>query len=67
VLVLKIDKEQHRISLGLKASYFEGDLCSDSEERSDEDSSSEKEDSSLTVNRSNFSMDRDSLDSAEKT
>jgi rRNA biogenesis protein RRP5 len=63
VLVLKIDKEQHRISLGLKASYFEGDLCSDSEEQSDEDSSSEEEDRSLTVNRRNFSMDLDSLDS----
>jgi rRNA biogenesis protein RRP5 len=66
VLVLKVDKEQHRISLGLKASYFEGDLCSDSEGQSDEDSSSDEEDSSLKINRSSFSMDLNSLDSEDE-
>jgi len=40
-LVLKVDKEQHRIGLGLKASYFEGDPETESEDESDEDSSAE--------------------------
>ncbi len=61
VLVLKVDKDQHRISLGLKASYFEDDSCSES----DENSSSNDDNRSVEIS-DDMSMDQDSLDSEDE-
>lgn len=65
VLVLKVDNDQHRISLGLKASYFEGDSCSESDQQSDENSSSNEDNRSVEI-RDDVSMDQDSLDSEDE-
>jgi len=67
-LVIKVDKELHWISLGLKASYIEGDLCS----KSDEDtikksySSSHEDDGSIDSSRDDMAMDQDSFDSEDE-
>jgi len=66
VLVIKVDKDQHRISLGLKASYFEGDSCSESDEQSDEDSSSHEDNGSIEISGDDMVMDQDSLDSEDE-
>jgi len=66
VLVLKVDKEQHRVSLGLKASYFEDDLSSDSEEDSDEETSLQEKIDDCERNKNESDMDEDSIDSEDE-
>ena len=65
-LVLKVDKEQRRISLGLKASYFEGDADSDSEEEFDEDLSLEGEQGDSEKDGEESLMDAEDLDSDDE-
>ncbi len=62
VLVMKVDKDQHRISLGLKASYFEGDTCSES----DENSSSNEDSGSIEISGDDMIMDQGSVDSEDE-